>query len=92
MAATAMRWRRASLENGLEPSDVYLLLTGGTGQTNKTPDLRVSYDGQGASSLPPGPYQLTNSTYPYDAYSASPVHRFFQMQQARALARYGRSL
>ena len=33
------------------------------------------------SHLPPGPYQLTNSTYPYDAYAASPVHRFFQMQQ-----------
>jgi len=68
----------APFENGLEPSDLYLLLTGGTGQTNKTPDLRVSYDGQGATSLPPGPYQLTNSTYPYDAYAASPVHRFFQ--------------
>ena len=74
----------APYENGLEPSDLYLLLTGGTGQTNKTPDLRVSYDGADASHLPPGPYQLTNSMYPYDAYAASPVHRFFQMQQQLA--------
>ena len=39
----------APYENGLEPSDLYLLLTGGTGQTNKTPDLRVNYDGADAS-------------------------------------------
>ena len=31
--------------------------------------------------LPPGPYQLTSKTYPYDAYAASPVHRFYQMWQ-----------
>jgi hypothetical protein len=37
-----------------------------------------------ASHLPPGPYQLTNSTYPYDAYAASPVAPFFQMQQQLA--------
>ena len=56
-------------------------MTGGTGQKNKTPDQRVSYDGQGPTTLPPGPYQLTNPNYPYDAYAASPVHRFMQMQQ-----------
>ena len=39
------------------------------------------YDGQDASHLPPGPYQLTTSTYPYDSYAASPVHRFYQMWQ-----------
>ena len=45
--------------------------------------MRASYyDGKDASHLPPGPYQLTNSeTYPYDAYAASPVHRFYQMWQ-----------
>ena len=74
------------LENGLDYEYQQYLLTGGTGQTNKTPDLRVNYDGQGATTLPPGPYQLTNNVnssypYPYDAYSASPVHRFMQMQQ-----------
>ena len=75
-----------SFENGLPDDYVQYLLTGGTGQTNKTPDMRVSYDGQNASNLPPGPYQLTNTAnpsypYPYDAYAASPVHRFMQMQQ-----------
>jgi phospholipase C len=57
------------------------LLTGGTGQTNKTPDKRIDYDGHDATHLPPGPYQLTSKNYPYDAYAASPVHRFNQMQQ-----------
>lgn len=63
-----------------------MLLTGGTGQTSKTPDMRVHYDGKTATSLPPGPYQLTNTVsaqypYPYNSYSASPVHRFMHMQQ-----------
>ena len=74
------------LENGLDYEYQQYLLTGGTGQTNKTPDQRVNYDGQGPTTLPPGPYQLTNTVsstypYPYDAYAASPVHRFMQMQQ-----------
>jgi phospholipase C len=68
-------------ENGL-PDDYYqYLLTGGTGQTNGVPDARLHYNGQDASHLPPGPYQLTSKTYPYDAYAASPVHRFYQMWQ-----------
>ena len=75
-----------SFENGLAKGYYRYLLTGGTGQTNRTPDLRVNYDGQDATHLPPGPYQLTNNVnpswpYPYDAYAASPVHRFMQMQQ-----------
>jgi phospholipase C len=70
-----------SYENGLAPEYYQYLLTGGTGQTNATPDKRVRYDGQDATHLPPGPYQLTNPDYPYDAYAASPVHRFNQMQQ-----------
>jgi phospholipase C len=69
------------LENGLAQGYVSFLLTGGTGQTNKKPDTRVLYNGQGPSNLPPGPYQLTSKTYPYDAYAASPVHRFYQMVQ-----------
>jgi phospholipase C len=73
-------------ENGLADDYYRYLLTGGTGQKNATPDMRVSYDGHDASQLPPGPYQLTNTVnpsnpYPYDAYAASPVHRFMQMQQ-----------
>ncbi len=87
-------------ENGLSltptnaggPIYYQYLLTGGTGQqsgghTSSTlvPDARVSYDGQDASALPPGPFQLTQDTHspdmPYDAYAASPVHRLFQMWQ-----------
>ncbi|MGB6175890.1 MAG: alkaline phosphatase family protein [Methylocella sp.] len=70
-----------ALENGLADDYYKFLLTGGTGQTNGTPDNRIFYDGQGASHLPPGPYQLTSKTFPYDAYAASPVHRFYQMWQ-----------
>jgi phospholipase C len=71
-----------AIENGLAPEYYQYLLTGGTGQPSKVPDARIKYNGDDASSLPPGPYQLTNpQTYPYDAYAASPVHRFYQMWQ-----------
>ena len=70
-----------TIENGLDNNYYQYLLTGGTGQTSGTPDTRVKYNGQDASHLPPGPYQLTSAAYPYDAYAASPVHRFFQMWQ-----------
>ena len=67
----------AQSENGL-PADYYkYLLTGGTGQKSGTPDQRI----QNVQSLPPGPFQLTSSTFPYDSYAASPVHRFYQMWQ-----------
>ena len=69
------------VENGLAAGYYQYLLTGGTGQTNGTPDTRIFYDGQGPSHLPPGPFQLTSKTFPYDAYAASPVHRFYQMRQ-----------
>ncbi len=53
-------------------------MTGGTGQTSKTPDARI----KNVSALPPGPFQLTNGdTFTYNSYSASPVHRFYQMWQ-----------
>jgi phospholipase C len=65
-------------ESGLEPSYYPFLLTGGTGQTSKTPDQRIA----NVNTLPAGPFQLTNSeTFAYDNYSASPVHRFYQMAQ-----------
>ena len=73
--------KAAKLENGLAEDYVKYLLTGGTGQTAKTPDKRISYDGRDASHLRPGPFQITSSKHPYDAYDASPVHRFFQMRQ-----------
>ncbi|PZR91211.1 MAG: hypothetical protein DLM68_03800 [Hyphomicrobiales bacterium] len=62
-----------TIENGL-PNDFYkYLLTGGTGQQHGVPDARINYDGHDASHLPPGPFQITSKTFPYDAYSASPV-------------------
>jgi phospholipase C len=77
-------------ESGL-PTEYYpYLLSGGTGQTSKTPDQRIT----NVSTLPAGPFQLTNTTtfnavqsadgtsgFDYDAYAASPVHRFYQMWQ-----------
>jgi phospholipase C len=65
-------------ETGL-PADYYgYLVSGGTGQTSATPDARI----KDVSSLPPGPFQLTNGdTFTYNSYAASPVHRFYQMWQ-----------
>src|SRR6202789_3231396 len=61
------------------------LAAGGTGQYSYTPDLRIA----NFDSLPAGPFQLTNGTnsatpgysLTYTDYSASPVHRFYQMWQ-----------
>jgi phospholipase C len=65
-------------ESGLDPSYYQYLLTGGTGQTSKTPDQRI----ENVNTLPAGPFGLTNgNTFSYDDYAASPVHRFYQMWQ-----------
>ncbi len=56
---------------------VPLLLTGATGLTSGTPDTRLA---QNPLTVPPGPFQLTPGIA-YDDYSASPVHRFYQMWQ-----------
>ncbi len=61
------------------------LASGGTGQYSYTPDLRIV----NFWNLPAGPFQLTNGTQQatpgyslaYTDYSASPVHRFYQMWQ-----------
>ncbi|MGA7221583.1 MAG: alkaline phosphatase family protein [Candidatus Acidiferrales bacterium] len=67
-------------ENGL-PTDYYrFLVSGGTGLTSKTPDIRIT----NVDDLPAGPFQLTNDVpggFDYNAYAASPVHRFYQMWQ-----------
>ncbi len=76
-----------SSENALSqsPVDYYEFMTsGGTGLTGKVPDSRITGVHLTApySSLPSGPFQLTNGgTFTYDAYAASPVHRFYQMWQ-----------
>ena len=67
----------SAAENGLPPDYLKYLTTGGTGQTARTPDERIPH----VTDLAPGPFQLTSHTFPYDAYAASPVHRFYQMWQ-----------
>ena len=66
-----------AVENGL-PDDYYVYLTtGGSGLAHGALDTRIP----NADKLPNGPFQLTSSTHPYDAYDNSPVHRFYQMWQ-----------
>jgi phospholipase C len=65
-------------ENGLTAEGYKELIAGGTGQTSHTPDQRIT----DVDALPAGPFQLTNgNSFTYDAYAASPVHRFYQMWQ-----------
>jgi phospholipase C len=67
-------------ENGLTPAGYQQLISGGTGQTSKTPDQRIV----DVNTLPAGPFQLTNNApngFNYNSYAASPVHRFYQMWQ-----------
>ena len=78
-------------ENGLSltptnsggPIYYQYLLTGGTGQKSSgstastlVPDARVHYDGQDASTLPNGPFQISQMVHspfmPYDAYTVEP--------------------
>jgi phospholipase C len=68
--AAAMR------DTGLLPSDMYLLTTGATGLAPRSIDTRIA----NVTQLPGGPFQLSPGL-PYDAYAASPVHRYYQMYQ-----------
>lgn len=77
-----------SSEDGLPvPPFTYYesLLTGGTGLKGKVPDTRIAgvHSSPPYSTLAPGPFQLTanHSTFPYNSYANSPVHRFYQMWQ-----------
>jgi phospholipase C len=66
-------------ESGL-PNNAYYqdLVSGGTGLPKYTPDTRIN----NVTTLPAGPFQITNgSTFTYNDYAASPVHRFYQMWQ-----------
>jgi phospholipase C len=62
--------------SALLPRDLKLLLIGATGLTSGAIDTRLA----NAVNLPNGPYFLTPDI-PYNAYAASPVHRFYQMWQ-----------
>jgi phospholipase C len=65
-------------EIGLTPAAYQYLISGGTGLKSHTPDTRIT----NVNSLPAGPFQLTNgTTFTYNSYAASPVHRFYQMWQ-----------
>jgi phospholipase C len=71
-------------ENGMAEEFYQYLLTGSTGLTGKVPDTRITGIEAAApySTLPPGPFQLTNhALFTDDSYAASPVHRFYQMWQ-----------
>jgi phospholipase C len=61
------------LAKGYDP----FLITGATGIAGGQIDTRIA----DATSLREGVYQLSGPNMPYDAYTASPVHRFFQMWQ-----------
>ena len=63
---------------GLPAADQFLLGTGGTGLPYKFgPDTRIT----NVNTLPPGPFQMTGATMPYDAYTGDTIHQFFQMYQ-----------
>jgi phospholipase C len=63
---------------GIPPQDQFLFGTGGTGLPfTLGPDTRIT----NVNSLPPGPFQMTGPTMPYDAYTADTIHQFFQMYQ-----------
>jgi phospholipase C len=63
---------------GLPPEDQFLFATGGTGLSfTLGPDTRIS----NVNDLPPGPFQLTGPTMPYDAFTGDTIHQYFQMVQ-----------
>ena len=63
---------------GLPPQDQFLFATGGTGlATTLGPDTRIT----NVSALPPGPFQLTGPTMPFDAFTGDTIHQYFQMYQ-----------
>src|ERR1700732_4755985 len=63
---------------GLPAADQFLFGTGGTGlPATLGPDTRIT----NVNTLPPGPFQMTGLTMPYDAYTGDTIHQFFQMYQ-----------
>src|SRR5262249_8395221 len=63
---------------GLPPQDQFLFGTGGPGLAATVgPDTRIT----NVNTLPPGPFQMTGPTMPYDAYTGDTIHQYFQMYQ-----------
>jgi len=65
----------------LPAADQFLFGTGGTGLNVSPPfvgpDTRIT----NVNNLPPGPFQMTGPTMPYDAFTGDTIHQFFQMFQ-----------
>ncbi|HZE45161.1 MAG TPA: alkaline phosphatase family protein [Steroidobacteraceae bacterium] len=62
----------------LPPQDQFLFGTGGSGLSfTLGPDTRIT----NVNALPPGPFQMTGPTMPFDAFTGDTVHQFFQMVQ-----------
>src|SRR5262245_59745507 len=56
---------------GLPPQDQFLFGTGGTGlAATLGPDTRIA----NVNTLPPGPFQLTGPTMPFDAFTGDTIH------------------
>jgi phospholipase C len=64
-------------DQGLAANYNKYLITGATGIPNGQIDTRITND----TNLREGVFQLSGPKMPYDAYTNSPVHRFFQMWQ-----------
>ena len=63
---------------GLPPQDQFLFGTGGTGLSfTLGPDTRIT----NVKALPPGPFQMTGPTMPFDAFTGDTIHQYFQMVQ-----------
>ncbi|HEY2527599.1 MAG TPA: alkaline phosphatase family protein [Xanthobacteraceae bacterium] len=63
---------------GLPADAQFLLGTGGTGLPyTEGPDIRIT----NVNTLPPGSFQMTGPTMPYDAYTGDTIHQYFQMYQ-----------
>ena len=66
---------------GLPAADQFLFGTGGTGLSVPAPfvgpDTRIT----NVNNLPPGPFQMTGPTMPYDAFTGDTIHQLFQMWQ-----------
>jgi len=63
---------------GLPAQDQFLYGTGGTGLSfTLGPDTRI----KNVDTLPPGPFQMTGPTMPFDAFTGDTVHEYFQMVQ-----------
>jgi phospholipase C len=72
----ASRAAAAAADRGLPQGALALLTTGASGLPQNSIDNRIAH----VRHLPDGPFPLTPSV-PYDAYTASPTHRFYQMWQ-----------